>query len=109
MTTMTKAQELFAAYCKYKQLEAGDLWNFLCSLFDESVLDNYAFDPYDSSLELFMVGLGWEPNPEQLTKLAEFGFQRLYVNYTDHGARVYHNLPSSDWGTCTNNNGHRSI
>lgn len=102
---MTKAEELFEAYHVYKNAEEGSLWDFLESTFGVNTIDNYGFDPYDYSLELYHTEPSWAPVQDQLDKLAEYGFRVFYVNYKDKTARRYGALPKDDNGRCTWNRG----
>lgn len=100
----TLAKQLFGAYYEYKRLKEGVLWDFIENTFGAGAVDNHSFDPYDNSLELYNVAVGWAPSQDQLDKTAEFGFQILFVNYEDKTARRYR-PPSDKWGKCSPKSG----
>jgi hypothetical protein len=55
----TLAKQLFGAYYEYKRLKEGVLWDFIENTFGAGAVDNHSFDPYDNSLELYNVTVGW--------------------------------------------------
>lgn len=105
---MMNASDLFRTYHAYKSVECN-LEDILIDNFPWWVVDNYFFDPYDSSIEFKYVPEEWAPIPLQLKFLHDYGFQKLFVNYEDGEKANLYDLSSGHVEICTNNVGKGSI
>lgn len=102
------ASDLFQAYYTL-QNEEDQLETILIDKFPWWVVDNYFFDPYDSSIEFKFVPESWAPTQDQLTALHNYGFQKLYVNYEDGATASLYSLPSGDKQRVNNNAGKGNV
>lgn len=102
------ASDLFQAYYTF-QNEKDRLETILIDNFPWWVVDNYWFDPYDSSIEFKFVPESWAPVQYQLDALNEYGFSLLFVNYEDGVSARLYGLPSIEWQRVNNNGGKGNV
>lgn len=58
------------------------IYERVCELFDEHVIDDLSFDPYDTSIELY-ADADIVPTKEQAAAILGMGFSRCWINFKD--------------------------
>lgn len=100
---MTRLEKLTTKWFEYQQLN-DELWDFLqddvmkLSL-DDIPFDDCGWDWYDNSLEIYGCRDEFEFTPEQLSKIWEYGFTRIFVNCPSQGK--YYRKGFDSYGKCS--------
>lgn len=102
------AGTMFELHGLFKLMES-ELEDVLMDKFPWWAVDNYWFDPYDSSIEFKFVPESWAPVQYQLDALKEYGFSILFLNYADGASARMYRLPSIEWSRCNNNAGKGNV